>query len=84
MGAAMVGLRPVAELMYMDFALQASDQISNQAGKWHYMSGAKAEIPAVYRASVGGGKGYGGQHSQTLETIFAHIPGKGILVISNI
>jgi 2-oxoisovalerate dehydrogenase E1 component len=74
-GAAMVGLRPVVELMYMDFALMASDQISNQASKWHYMSGAKAEVPLVYRASVGGGKGYGGQHSQTLESMFAHIPG---------
>jgi 2-oxoisovalerate dehydrogenase E1 component len=74
-GAAMLGLRPVAELMYMDFALMASDQISNQAAKWHYMSGAKAEISVVYRASVGGGKGYGGQHSQTLESIFTHIPG---------
>ncbi len=74
-GAAMAGLRPVVELMYMDFALMASDQISNQAAKWHYMSGAKAEVPLVIRASVGGGKGYGGQHSQTLESVFAHIPG---------
>ena len=74
-GAAMTGLRPVIELMYMDFTLMASDQISNQAAKWHYMSGATVEVPLVYRASVGGGKGYGGQHSQTLESIFAHIPG---------
>ena len=74
-GAAMIGLRPVVELMYMDFALMASDQISNQAAKWHYMSGAQVEVPLVVRASVGGGKGYGGQHSQTLETMFAHIPG---------
>ncbi|NQT93964.1 MAG: pyruvate dehydrogenase [Lentisphaerae bacterium] len=74
-GAAMLGLRPIAELMYMDFTLMASDQISNQAAKWHYMSGASVEIPLVYRASVGGGKGYGGQHSQTLESVFAHIPG---------
>jgi len=74
-GAAMVGLRPVVELMYMDFSLMASDQISNQAAKWHYMSGANVEIAMVIRASVGGGKGYGGQHSQSLETIFAHIPG---------
>jgi 2-oxoisovalerate dehydrogenase E1 component len=74
-GAAMVGIRPVAELMYMDFTLMASDQISNQAAKWHYMSGANVEIPLVYRVSVGGGKGYGGQHSQTLESVFAHIPG---------
>lgn len=74
-GAAMVGLRPVVELMYMDFTLMASDQISNQAAKWHYMSGANVTVPLVYRASVGGGKGYGGQHSQTLESVFAHIPG---------
>lgn len=74
-GAAMAGLRPVIELMYMDFALMASDQISNQAAKWHYMSGAQVEVPMVIRASVGGGKGYGGQHSQSLESMFAHIPG---------
>ena len=74
-GESMVGCRPVIELMYMDFALMASDQISNQAAKWHYMSGAKVEVPLVIRASVGGGKGYGGQHSQTLESMFAHIPG---------
>jgi 2-oxoisovalerate dehydrogenase E1 component len=74
-GAAMAGLRPVVELMYMDFALMASDQISNQAAKWHYMSGANVEVALVIRASVGGGKGYGGQHSQSLESVFCHIPG---------
>ena len=74
-GASMVGLRPVVELMYMDFALMASDQIANQAGKWHYMSGAQVEVPLVIRASVGAGKGYGGQHSQSLESVFTHIPG---------
>ena len=74
-GAAMKGLRPVVELMYFDFALQSSDQISNQAAKWHYMSGAQTEVPLVIRASAGGGKGYGGQHSQTLESIFCHTPG---------
>jgi len=74
-GAAIVGARPVIELMYMDFALMASDQIANQAGKWHYMSGAQVEVPLVIRASVGAGKGYGGQHSQSLESIFTHIPG---------
>ncbi|MDD5483188.1 MAG: dehydrogenase E1 component subunit alpha/beta [Kiritimatiellae bacterium] len=78
-GAAMIGLRPVVELMYMDFTLMASDQISNQAAKWHYMSGANIEIPLVIRASVGGGKGYGGQHSQSLESVFAHIPGLYII-----
>jgi 2-oxoisovalerate dehydrogenase E1 component len=74
-GAAIVGLRPVVELMYMDFALMSSDQIANQAAKWHYMSGAQVEVPLVIRASVGAGKGYGGQHSQSLESIFTHIPG---------
>jgi 2-oxoisovalerate dehydrogenase E1 component len=74
-GAAMVGARPVVELMYMDFALMASDQIANQAGKWHFMSGGQVEIPLVIRASVGAGKGYGGQHSQSLESLFTHIPG---------
>jgi 2-oxoisovalerate dehydrogenase E1 component len=74
-GAAIVGLRPVVELMYMDFALMASDQIANQAGKWHYMSGSQVEVPLVIRASVGAGKGYGGQHSQSLESVFTHIPG---------
>jgi 2-oxoisovalerate dehydrogenase E1 component len=74
-GMAIVGLRPVVELMYMDFTLMASDQIANQAGKWHYMSGAQVEVPLVIRASVGAGKGYGGQHSQSLESVFTHIPG---------
>lgn len=74
-GASMTGLRPVVELMYFDFALMSSDQISNQAAKWHYMSGAQTEVPLVIRASAGAGKGYGGQHSQTLESVFCHIPG---------
>jgi 2-oxoisovalerate dehydrogenase E1 component len=78
-GASMVGIRPVVELMYMDFALMASDQIANQAGKWHYMSGAQTEVPLVIRASVGAGKGYGGQHSQSLESVFTHIPGMYVI-----
>jgi pyruvate/2-oxoglutarate/acetoin dehydrogenase E1 component len=79
----MAGLRPVVELMYMDFALMASDQIANQAGKWHFMSGAQTNVPLVIRASVGAGKGYGGQHSQSLESVFAHIPGLYIAYPSN-
>jgi pyruvate/2-oxoglutarate/acetoin dehydrogenase E1 component len=73
----------VVELMYMDFALMASDQIANQAGKWHYMSGAQVEVPLVIRASVGAGKGYGGQHSQSLESLFTHIPGTWVVYPSN-
>jgi 2-oxoisovalerate dehydrogenase E1 component len=78
-GGAIVGLRPVVELMYMDFALMASDQIANQAAKWHFMSGAQVEVPLVIRASVGAGKGYGGQHSQSLESLFTHMPGLYVL-----
>ena len=74
-GAAMVGLRPVVELMYMDFLLMSGDQVGNQASKWHYMSGAQVEVPMVLRVSVGAGKGYGGQHSQTLESTVVHVPG---------
>ncbi|OGV52375.1 MAG: hypothetical protein A2X49_02445 [Lentisphaerae bacterium GWF2_52_8] len=82
-GMSMTGYRPVAELMYMDFALMASDQISNQAAKWHYMTGASTTVPLVIRCSVGGGKGYGGQHSQSLESMFAHIPGTYVVYPSN-
>jgi len=82
-GMAMTGYRPIAELMYMDFALMASDQISNQAAKWHYMVGASTTVPLVIRCSVGGGKGYGGQHSQSLESMFAHIPGTYVAYPSN-
>ena len=78
-GAAILGLRPVVELMYMDFALMASDQIANQAAKWHFMSGGQLEVPLVIRASVGAGKGYGGQHSQSLESLFTHTPGLVVL-----
>jgi pyruvate/2-oxoglutarate/acetoin dehydrogenase E1 component len=53
----------------------SSDQIANQAAKWHYMSGGQVEVPLVIRCSVGAGKGYGGQHSQSLESLFTHIPG---------
>jgi len=82
-GMAMSGFRPIVELMYMDFALMASDQISNQAAKWHYMTGAATTVPMVIRCSVGGGKGYGGQHSQSLESMFAHIPGIYVAYPSN-
>jgi pyruvate/2-oxoglutarate/acetoin dehydrogenase E1 component len=82
-GAAIVGLRPVVELMYMDFALMAGDQIANQDAKWHFMSGAQVEVPLVIRASVGAGKGYGGQHSQSLESLFTHTPGLFVVYPSN-
>jgi len=74
-GASMTGMRPVVELMYSDFEFQASDQLYNQAAKWHYMSGGQTTVPLVVRSSVGAGKGYGGQHSQALEAHAAHTPG---------
>jgi 2-oxoisovalerate dehydrogenase E1 component len=74
-GAAMSGLRPVAEIMYIDFIPLALDQLGNQVAKARYMFGGKAKIPLVIRTTIGGGKGYAGQHSQSLEAIVAHFPG---------
>ncbi|MBS3764408.1 MAG: pyruvate dehydrogenase, partial [Planctomycetes bacterium] len=74
-GAAMTGLRPIVELMYSDFEFMAGDQIYNQAAKWHYMSGGRNNVPMVIRTSTGAGKGYGGQHSQALESHSTHTPG---------
>jgi len=78
-GAAMTGLRPIVELMYSDFEFMAGDQLYNQAAKWHYMSGGRNLVPMVLRTSTGAGKGYGGQHSQALESHSTHTP--GLLVV---
>ncbi len=82
-GAALRSLRPVVEIMYIDFILQALDQLGNQAAKWKYMSGGQATLPLTVRTSIGGGKGYAGQHSQSLEAILAHLPGLKIAVPSD-
>ncbi len=74
-GMAMSGLRPIAELMYVDFILMAMDQIGNQAAKWQFMSNRQVKMPLVIRTSTGGGRGYAGQHSQSLESIVTHMPG---------
>lgn len=74
-GAALMGLRPVVEIMYQDFLSHASDGIVNQAAKWRYMSGGQFTCPIVVRSPGGGGSGYAAQHSQNLEAWFAHIPG---------
>ena len=74
-GAAMMGLRPVVELMFMDFALVAADQIINQAAKMRYMSGGQISVPIVIRSQQGGGRGNGAQHSQSFESWFAQVPG---------
>ncbi|MFC2031054.1 alpha-ketoacid dehydrogenase subunit beta [Chloroflexota bacterium] len=74
-GAAMTGLRPVVEILYVDFITLAMDQIVNQAAKARYMFGGKAHVPLVVRAQGGGGRGNAAQHSQSLEMWFVHIPG---------
>lgn len=74
-GAASVGLRPVIELMFVDFIGVALDQLYNQAAKMKYMFGGKAKIPMVMRTSCGAGIGAAAQHSQCLEAMFMHLPG---------
>ena len=74
-GAASCGMRPVAELMFIDFMGVCFDQIFNQAAKFKYMFGGKAETPVVIRAMVGAGFRAAAQHSQMLTPMFTHIPG---------
>jgi pyruvate/2-oxoglutarate/acetoin dehydrogenase E1 component len=78
-GAAMGGLRPVAELMTVNFALLAMDQIVNHMAKIHYMFGGQAVVPMTIRMPGGGGSQLGAQHSQSLETFFMHCPGMRVL-----
>lgn len=74
-GAALTGTRPVAELMTINFAFVAMDQIVNQAAKLHYMFGGQFVLPLVIRTPSGGGRQLGATHSQTPDAIFAHFPG---------
>ncbi|HVO07204.1 MAG TPA: alpha-ketoacid dehydrogenase subunit beta [Burkholderiaceae bacterium] len=74
-GAACCGMRPVAELMFVDFMGVCFDQIYNQAAKFRYMFGGKAQTPVVIRAMCGGGFRAAAQHSQMLTPLFTHIPG---------
>ncbi len=82
-GAAILGMRPIVEIMYIDFATIAMDQIINQAAKLHYMTGGKAKVPLVIRTQGGAGTGEAAQHSQSLETLFMHIPGLKVVMPSN-
>jgi pyruvate/2-oxoglutarate/acetoin dehydrogenase E1 component len=82
LGAAMTGIRTVAEIMYIDFTTCAMDQIVNQVAKMRYMSGGKAKIPLVIRTQEGGGRSNAAQHSQSLEALFYHIPGLKIVMPS--
>lgn len=78
-GAALSGERPVADIMYADFATVAMDQIVNQAAKLRYMLGGEVDLPLVIRMHVGGGVNAAAQHSQSLEAWFAHVPGLTVL-----
>jgi acetoin:2,6-dichlorophenolindophenol oxidoreductase subunit beta len=82
-GAASSGLRPVAELMFVDFFGVCMDQIYNQAAKFRYMFGGKARTPMVIRTMYGAGIRAASQHSQSLYPIFTHIPGLKVVVPSN-
>lgn len=81
-GAAAAGLRPVVELMFVDFIGVALDQLYNQAAKMKYMFGGKAKIPMVMRATCGAGIGAAAQHSQCLEAWFMHVPGLKVVMPS--
>jgi 2-oxoisovalerate dehydrogenase E1 component len=82
-GAALTGLRPVVELQFSDFAGVAFDQIMNQAAKLRFMMGGTPSLPLVLRMVSGGGVRLGAQHSQSLEALFAHIPGLVVAMPSN-
>jgi pyruvate dehydrogenase E1 component beta subunit len=79
-GAAMVGLRPIIEFMTWNFALTAYDQIVNNAAKIRYMSNGQFLMPIVFRGPGGAAHALGAQHSQALESIFAHVPGLKVVV----
>jgi len=83
LGASLVGMRPVAEIMYIDFSFIAADQIINQIAKLRYMTGGMVKVPVVIRTQGGGGVAAGPHHSQSLEAIFAHIPGLYVVMPSN-
>ena len=79
-GAAMGGLKPIVELMTINFGLLAIDQIVNSAAKIHYMFGGHAKVPMVIRAPQGAGHQLGAQHSQSLEAYFMHCPGLRVVI----
>lgn len=82
-GAAMAGLRPVVEAMFVEFTLVAFDQVVNNMAKLRYMSGGQVSVPLVLRTQQGGYRGTGAQHSQSLEALFAHIPGLKVVLPSD-
>ncbi|MEM2249504.1 MAG: alpha-ketoacid dehydrogenase subunit beta [Candidatus Bathyarchaeia archaeon] len=81
-GAALAGMRPVIEIMFMDFITLAMEQIVNQAAKIHFMFGGNASVPIVVRTPAGAGTGAAAQHSQSLEAWFVHTPGLKVVMPS--
>ncbi|HUI72306.1 MAG TPA: pyruvate dehydrogenase complex E1 component subunit beta [Spirochaetia bacterium] len=82
-GAAMAGLRPIVEWMTVNFSLQALDQIYSNASKMRYMSGGQFSVPIVFRGPNGPAEFLGSQHSQALQSIYAHVPGLKVVAPSN-
>jgi pyruvate/2-oxoglutarate/acetoin dehydrogenase E1 component len=79
-GAAMTGLKPIVEIMFMDFVGVCLDPILNQAAKLRYMTAGAFSIPVVFRTQTGAGRSAGAQHSQSLEAMFAHVPGLKVVI----
>ena len=82
-GAAMAGLKPIVEIMFMDFITLAMDQIVNHAAKVHYMYGGQLNVPLTIRMPAGAGRGYGASHSQSLENWFLNVPGLKVIAPSD-
>ncbi len=80
LGCALTGLRPIAELMFIDFTGVCMDQIANQVAKARYMSGGQVEVPMVIRTQGGAGRSFAAQHSQSLEAWFMHVPGLKVVL----
>lgn len=74
-GAALTGMRPVVEIMFIDFTTVCMDMIINQMAKMHYMFGGRGKVPMVLRVNIGAGRGAAAQHSQSFHALFMHIPG---------
>ncbi|UCG00261.1 MAG: alpha-ketoacid dehydrogenase subunit beta [Spirochaetaceae bacterium] len=81
-GAAITGMRPVVEIMFLDFSMLILDQIINQAAKYEFMTGGHGKVPMVLRSPGGLGNGLAAQHSQSLEALFYHIPGLKLVMPS--
>ncbi len=82
-GAALTGMRPVVEVMFIDFTTACMDMVINQMAKMHYMFGGKGSVPMVLRTNIGAGRGTAAQHSQSFHSLFAHIPGLYVAAPSN-